>query len=219
MNAISNLLLGLAVVGVGIYLRQYISKKAENLASKEDLAGLTSIVEAVKTSFRLHEESVKAALAKDVTAHDARFRMELPIYREIWEKYCEVDAALTHVRVAAGAGRTTDGRTHTDAHKAFQSSLAALQSTGRKHDPFFAPEVNMAVLESTLPLRQIAATGLLQETAENQAALERDSTAVAEAVDVLRRAIRDRLYSDSVAAARLIAAPREQSSVTPTATN
>ena len=139
--------------------------------------------------------------------------MELPIYREIWDHYCAVDFALTHVRIASGAGQTTDGRSHTEAHQAFQSAPDQLRLTVRKHEPFFAPEVNQAVLKANLPLRAIAVVDGRPATRDTQAAGERDSKEVVEAMDVLRRAIRKRLHSDATTVDRFLAPPPAKNSV------
>ena len=44
-------LIGLLIGVATLYLRQFVSKKAENLAQKQDLADLTTIVERVKSQF------------------------------------------------------------------------------------------------------------------------------------------------------------------------
>ena len=43
--------IGLLIAMATLYLRQFVSKKAENLAQKQDLADLTTIVERVKSQF------------------------------------------------------------------------------------------------------------------------------------------------------------------------
>ncbi|MDB4890268.1 MAG: hypothetical protein JWL61_2123 [Gemmatimonadetes bacterium] len=197
--------LSLAIIGGGIYLRSYIGKKAEHLATREDVDILTSKVESVKSSFRLQEEAVKAALAKDVTAHESRFQMELPIYREIWEKYLTLDVALTHVRISARAGVTTDGRDHRLAYANFRTELEALQALIKRHEPFFAPEVQRALTTATLPLRVIAATATGAPSPEEQEAiLNRESKEVVNSMHSVSTSIRDRLYADAAAVASLL---------------
>ena len=44
---------------IGIYIRQYINEKAKNLATKEDIASLTNIVEEVKFQFAHDLEKIK----------------------------------------------------------------------------------------------------------------------------------------------------------------
>ena len=200
-----SLLLAGVIAGVGIYLRTYISKKAEHLATKEDVALLTGKVEAVKSSFRLQEESVKAALAKDVTAHEARYAMEVPIYREIWDMYLALDVALEHVRISARVGVTTEGKPHREAYEDFQAALKALQGTLRRQEPFFSPEVNTAILHATLPLRMIAVHAA-NESAGDEAALELETKQVVSSMRLLSLAIRARLYADAFTVATMLPA-------------
>ena len=52
-------ILSLIIVAIGIYLKQYINEKAKNLATKEDIASLTNIVEEVKFQFAHDLEKIK----------------------------------------------------------------------------------------------------------------------------------------------------------------
>jgi hypothetical protein len=203
LSTLVALLLVGSVAGAGIYLRTYIGKKAENLATKEDVALLTRKVESVKSSFRIQEESVKAALAKDVTAHEARFAMELPIYREIWELYLAVDVALDHVRIAARVGTTTQGKSRQEAYADFQAALAMLKAAVRRQEPFFAPEVNDAIMHATLPLRMIAVLAAKAD-GDNEAALEVETKQMVSSMSLLSSAIRARLHADALAASQLM---------------
>lgn len=52
-------LLILLVIAFGLYLRHYIIEKAKNLATKEDVASLTKVVEGVKLDFSKELEKTK----------------------------------------------------------------------------------------------------------------------------------------------------------------
>ena len=59
LGLIVETVLGLAWIGGGIYLGQYLKKKGANLVSKEDIGLLTREVEKVKSEFRVREELVR----------------------------------------------------------------------------------------------------------------------------------------------------------------
>jgi uncharacterized secreted protein with C-terminal beta-propeller domain len=79
--SISNLI-GLVVVSLIIYryLPSYVAEKGKNLASKEDLAHLTELVESVKSAHMSEIERVKAALLSEGHATERR--------RHIYEDIC-----------------------------------------------------------------------------------------------------------------------------------
>ena len=88
MEQISFALSVVAVVGVGIaamlwksIFPAYLAEKAKNLASKEDLAHLTSVVEAVKASHIAELERLKAVLIAEAQVTERR--------RKVYEEVCD----------------------------------------------------------------------------------------------------------------------------------
>jgi len=65
----------LGVVGLGLYFRSYLSKKAENLATKEDVSEITKQV-----------ESMKATIGAQLYIHQVRYQNELNILMDLSEK-------------------------------------------------------------------------------------------------------------------------------------
>ena len=69
------------------YLWNYLSKKAENLATKEDIASITHEIEAVKLQYSLHIEDNKAKHQLRLAALDARLRVHqeaFTLWRELY---------------------------------------------------------------------------------------------------------------------------------------
>lgn len=60
--------IGLLIGAATLYLRQFVSKKAENLAQKQDLADLTTIVERVKSQFERANAVEQLKLEKEFSA-------------------------------------------------------------------------------------------------------------------------------------------------------
>lgn len=88
MEQISLVLSVVAIVGVGVaavlwrsLLPAYIAEKAKNLASKEDLAHLTTIVESVKASHTAELERLKATLVAEAQVTERR--------RKVYEEMCD----------------------------------------------------------------------------------------------------------------------------------
>ena len=73
---------GLAVAALlwRSFVPAYAAEKAKNLASKEDLAHLTSVVEAVKTSHTAEIERLKSTLASEAKITERR--------RQVYEEIC-----------------------------------------------------------------------------------------------------------------------------------
>ena len=79
------LVLTVAVGGLGLYLRSYLSRKAENLATKEDIGKVTTEVEAVK-----------AAIGSRLHVSQVRYEKEFQILSDLSEKLVELrDASLS----------------------------------------------------------------------------------------------------------------------------
>jgi hypothetical protein len=74
------ILLGLSLLGAAVfsavfgflvkqYLPAYFSEKGKNLATKEDIAEITRLIEGVKTSFAHELEGVRAQIDRYTSAH------------------------------------------------------------------------------------------------------------------------------------------------------
>jgi len=197
----------LLVVGVPLCLRAYIATKTKGLATTDDLAALASAVGTMRDSFRIREESLRAALEQDVIALEARFRVELPIYREMWDNCLRVSSAHARIRRPNGATPRTGRPSPQQAYESFRAAFEHMQSSVRRFDPFCASEVTVAILGATLPARWMTATENEYLDADHAREIEWRSHHVVVAVDLLKTNIRDRLRADVSAVARLVPRP------------
>ncbi|MBF0387996.1 MAG: hypothetical protein HQL20_09120 [Candidatus Omnitrophica bacterium] len=75
----------LSVVGLGLFFRIYLQKKAENLATKEDVADITKQV-----------ELVKASVGAKLYVHQVRYQNEFELLKALSEKLIDLrDAAFS----------------------------------------------------------------------------------------------------------------------------
>lgn len=81
------LLLSLSIVGLGLYLRAYLKKKAENLATKEDIATITKQV-----------EFIKGEIGAQLYVHQTRYENEFQILKDLAEKVVEVKNSALSMR-------------------------------------------------------------------------------------------------------------------------
>src|SRR5438552_393707 len=86
-------------IGVGLlvwkYLPAYLSKKAENLATKEDLQRLTEIAERIRSAF-----------AQVNTVHKVQFEAEFQAYQALWS--AAHDVVVAHIRWQSLTFQTTE---------------------------------------------------------------------------------------------------------------
>jgi hypothetical protein len=195
---IGGILVGAAAAIGGAYL----ARRGQNVADKQDVRDLTRLVEEVRAEARVTEARTRAIFAKDTATHIKRFEVELPVYQELWNKFVDLEDALSHVQVASEVGITTDKRSALQASAAFRERLAALQSSLKRLEPFFSEEVNKAIKISALPLRMIAATASASASQEErEAKIKVQAKAVVDAMGAVSDAIRARLVADATAVA------------------
>jgi hypothetical protein len=109
-----NLVVILAAIGVAaFYLRNYVRKKAENLAQKEDLQDLTKIVEGVRSQF----ERVNLV-------HRVQFEAEFRACQDLWRVTHETFREFIRLfPLSAGAPGEGQRTKFVDAQLAFTNTL------------------------------------------------------------------------------------------------
>ena len=82
-------LLILIAAGVGAFFGSYLKKKGENLATKEDIGGITKKIEAIRSEYNAQLESHKASLELSnqlkLAALDKRLQKHQEAYT-LWRK-------------------------------------------------------------------------------------------------------------------------------------
>lgn len=102
LDAFLSLLIFLCIVGFGIFIKfyvpAYLKKKAENLATKEDIAEVTRQI-----------ELVKGKIGSQLYIHQTRYQNEFNILMDLSEKLVELrDSALSLRPVVDSANTYTD---------------------------------------------------------------------------------------------------------------
>ena len=184
-----------AVILVGLYLREYVRKKAQNLASKEDVAELTEEVERVKSSYRVQEELLRADLQRKARIHQAQMDLELSIYKEIWEGMTALDAALVQVQSYGLVGHPKAQA----ARASFDAERTKVEEVQERAAPFIDRGVLAALMKLQVNMRLIALKsldGTRTTEAERTDAIKEWVKTLGDCKKELREAIRDRLFAD-----------------------
>lgn len=88
-------LLVLILAGIGSFLGSYLRKKADNLATKEDISQITSQVESIKLDYSKNLEALKAVIGSQLYIHQTRYQNEFNILMDLSERLIELrDASL-----------------------------------------------------------------------------------------------------------------------------
>ncbi len=135
------LLLSLSIVGLGLYFRAYLEKKAENLATKEDVAAITKQV-----------ELIKGEIGSQLYVHQMRYQNEFNILRDLAEKLVELrDSALSLRPVVGSAEANTDEGKRKLVNRYYEA-MKDLYKFCEQRRPFFTDEI----YNETKKLDQIA---------------------------------------------------------------
>jgi len=186
-----------AITGATLFLKQYLTKKADNLATKEDLADLTRPVEAIKLEFRLQEERARAMHSRELAAHQVLFEHEFTIYRDLWKQVLEVRTKIDQYSPQALLAAKFGSAISVPGYKEVKSAAEELDQYLKLHKPFFAPDVNFSLQVFHLSVGRIAAqTAILTNISDEEVEKHIDKIVkeLAETQYALESAIRSRLY-------------------------
>ena len=98
---LNDLLIPLAIIGVGIYFRSYISKKGENLATKDDVGEITTKIEDVRHDYAARLESLRTTLQAKLQIDHVRYQNEYLILSALSEKVVELRDSAIGLRPSA----------------------------------------------------------------------------------------------------------------------
>lgn len=137
----------LGVVGLGLYFRSYLSKKAENLATKEDVSEITKQV-----------ESMKATIGAQLYIHQVRYQNEFNILMDLSEKLVALrDSAhsLRPVLDYVDSRETEDERKQKRLKKHYDAAVTFYKAYETKM-PFYPEEVYQGIKKLDLLARKEA---------------------------------------------------------------
>jgi hypothetical protein len=192
----------LVVLGAGLFLRVYLTQKAKNIATKEDVSALTRQVETVKSEFRVQEELLRASLGHRVAIQRARFELELQSYQDLWKQFLELEAALLKLQSLC-LTRADSAGFIPDAYQEFTRLRERLTNSVEQIEPFIDASIHESVSRSALTLRAVAGDALFSMAhtdEERDAFIKRWIDAASEARRNLARALGNRLFGDDALA-------------------
>jgi hypothetical protein len=125
-------LLAFLIIGwfVKSYFPTYLQKKAENLATKEDIGHLTDAVESIKAKYATDLEVLRAELVKSNQVQQIQFKTEFDTYVEIMAKIVRLQSATLSLRPALD---------YTPKDEAAQKAerIRRLEAYGKAYEPFW----------------------------------------------------------------------------------
>jgi hypothetical protein len=104
VETLNFILSSVAVLGVAIiallwknYLPSYLKKKAEHLATKEDIGAITEQVKKVESKYSSELEKLRFDLERKNYVSNAQFELEFKTYQEIWSSSIDLSNAIRDI--------------------------------------------------------------------------------------------------------------------------
>ncbi|MEA2722748.1 MAG: hypothetical protein QOH59_519 [Gemmatimonadales bacterium] len=142
---ISSFLLPLSVTaGLFIarkYLGSYLVAKGTNLATKEDIQHLTTLVESVKAEYAGELERLKSALLKEVESHRIRYATELEMYKRIWTAAHRLFVTANALHVPSPNASADELKIASDSRRDYHKAAQAYEDELWELRPFYPDEV------------------------------------------------------------------------------
>jgi len=125
---------------VGAFLGAYIKRKGENVATKEDIGEITTVVEESKSFYTKELEHLKNDLAMKRHFSGVRYEHEIEIYEMLWSELCKLAEAVLSLRPAFDSslklGETEDARKQERLQK-FYDAFQSLRIVVLHNRPFY----------------------------------------------------------------------------------
>ena len=126
-----------------VYLFDYLKKRGENRAIKEDLSEMTHATESIKSTYGKEIETLRAALATKSHFNRVRYERETEVYRELWTALVELGDVTQFLR----PGLEMVDRNETEDQRKARKATAFVEKQRRLYDittknrPFYPSEV------------------------------------------------------------------------------
>lgn len=182
MEIVGVILIEITIVLFIAFLYSYANKKAENLATKEDVSEITREIEAVKHEYSSKLESVKSNLGARLFTYQVRYQNEFSLLMSLSEKLAALRDALADLETQVLANQPNADNSISTKEKA-EKTLAAMGALIREyeaHKPFYPEEI----YESVRKLHGLSWTKLVLK-ADEANVIER-STAYNALIDVAK---------------------------------
>jgi hypothetical protein len=117
------------------YLPSYFTEKGKNLATKEDIAQITDLIEEVKSVYSRDIELLKAELNKTLLVHRVHFETEFKALSEIWKKVASVRFTMARTSLVPKQEATNEN------FDQFWSSMDELREAIDYNSPFYPKSI------------------------------------------------------------------------------
>lgn len=183
---ISNVVL----IGVVLFLRDYLKKKSENLATKEDIGEITKQVEAIK-----------AATGAQLYIHQVRYQNEFKILQDLAEKIVDLKNATLALRPAIDSYDLKEPEEDRKRKrlKPFYEALEAFYKLYEPRKPFYPEKIYDSLAKLNLVMRkeaiEYAHTSDQERNVDRQYWQKADQNAakISELTDEIMNLVRERI--------------------------
>jgi len=134
---------------VKTYFPSYLKKKAENLATKEDLKEITTSVEAIKHEYSADLESLKAVIGSELYIHQTRYQNEFNILMDLSEKLIELRDSSLGLRPVADYVDPNEAEEEKKKRRLnrYHDAAIALYRVYETRQPFYPDEIYKGIRE------------------------------------------------------------------------
>ena len=150
----------LAGLLLGHFLPSYVRKKAEHLATKQDIKRITEIVEAVKLDSSKQLEAIRTTLNAQLYIHKVRYEKEFEILSQLSSSLIVLRDASYQLRPGAYDVAPTNQSSEETKQERIASYIAASKafySIYETHQPFYSEELYLVLKELHHQTRKEAA--------------------------------------------------------------
>jgi hypothetical protein len=200
VEALNLILSSVAILGVAIiallwklYLPSYLKKKAEHLATKEDIGEITEQVKKVESKHAAELERLRSNLDQRKHVSNTQFELEFKTYQEIWNSLVEVNLSLRNLANSA------EDKSKGNHIIAFANDYYALLKIVDQKRPFYPPEIWNGLKSLIEIIRSVVlelqATDNSKSHEEFSAKERSRFKKIEDQIDALCEAIRSRLTS------------------------
>jgi hypothetical protein len=131
---------------LGCFLPKYFGKKGENLATKEDISGITDRIESVKKDYAEQLASIKAELSAKLNMHGFRYEKEYEILDKLNALLVDVKIASLGLRPVADSEDSSNDDIKKERLEYFLKARRELYLYREEKRPFYPKEIYESIL-------------------------------------------------------------------------
>jgi uncharacterized protein YoxC len=158
MNYLLIAIINFVCTALVIYLSKYLGKKAENLATKEDVGQITKQVESIRHLYLKELESLRAVMNAQLYIHQTRYQNEFNILKDLSEKIFELRDSGLSLRPVLDHINQNEPEEKRKANRLNRYSAAAVAfyKMYESYKPFYPAEIYSSITELNKLIRKEA---------------------------------------------------------------